>query len=164
MASLTFEGKAINTVGEPPKVGDKLSDFTVVGTDLEEATLADFRGKRLVLNIFPSVDTGVCAAQIRNFNKEAASLENTAVIGVSKDLPFAQSRFCGAEGIDHVRTYSAFRSNFGQDYGIQLADGPLAGLLARAVIVADEGGIVRYVELVPEVTSEPDYEAALAVM
>lgn len=158
----TFHGSDVTLSGALPTVGEQLPDFTVVNTELENVERSTFGGKRLVINIFPSVDTGVCAAQLRTFNKEAAGLENTAVIGISHDLPFAQARFCGAEGIDNVETLSAFRSTFGTDYGVQMLDGPLAGLLARAVLVADENGTVIYSELVDEVGEEPNYEAALA--
>lgn len=164
MATTNFQNDPTPTAGELPKVGDALPEFTLVGSDLAEITQADFAGKRVVLNIFPSVDTGVCAASVREFNKRAAELENTAVVCVSEDLPFAQGRFCAAEGIENVTSGSAFRSSFGQDYGLRLEGSPLKGLLARAVIVADENGKVVYEQLVPEITTEPDYDAAIAAL
>lgn len=164
MASVTFQGNPVHTSGDLPAVGSPLPQFTAVNGDLQDVTAADFRGKRLVINIFPSVDTGVCAAQVRNFNKKAAELDNTTVIGVSKDLPFAQARFCGAEGIENVSTLSAFRTSFGEDFGVLMTDGPLEGLLARAVVVADENGTVVHSELVSEIGEEPDYDAAVAAL
>lgn len=164
MASVTFQGNPVNTSGNLPAKGDKLPAFSLVSSELQAAESVSFEGKRLVINIFPSVDTGVCAAQLRTFNKKAAELDNTAVIGVSKDLPFAQARFCGAEGIDNVQTLSAFRSTFGKDYGVEIVDGPLEGLLARAVIVADADGTVLHSELVSEIGEEPNYDAAIAAL
>ena len=161
MANVTFKNESTSTSGELPAVGDQLPDFTLVGTDLSEITPADLAGKRVVLNIFPSLDTGVCAASVREFNKRATSLDNTVVLGVSQDLPFAHGRFCSAEGIDNVTTGSTFRSSFGEDYGLTLQSSPLQGLLARAVIVADENGKVVYTQLVDEITDEPDYDAAV---
>lgn len=161
MANVTFKNESTTTSGELPAVGDQLPDFTLVGTDLSELTPADYAGKRVVLNIFPSLDTGVCAASVREFNKRATSLDNTVVLGVSEDLPFAHDRFCSAEGIDNVTTGSAFRSSFGEDYGLTLQGSPLQGLLARAVVVADENGKVVYTQLVDEITDEPDYDAAV---
>lgn len=161
MANVTFKNESTSTSGELPAVGDQLPDFTLVGTDLSEITPADFAGKRVVLNIFPSLDTGVCAASVREFNKRATSLDNTVVLGVSQDLPFAHGRFCSAEGIDNVTTGSTFRSSFGEDYGLTLQGSPLQGLLARAVVVADENGKVVYTQLVDEITDEPDYDAAV---
>ncbi|MDO5511819.1 thiol peroxidase [Corynebacterium sp.] len=161
MANVTFKNESTSTSGELPAVGDQLPDFTLVGSDLSEITPADVAGKRVVLNIFPSLDTGVCAASVREFNERATSLDNTVVLGVSQDLPFAHARFCSAEGIDNVTTGSAFRSSFGEDYGLTLQGSPLQGLLARAVIVADEGGKVVYTQLVDEITDEPDYDAAV---
>ena len=146
------------------QAGQAAPEFRLVAGDLSEKSLTDFAGKRKVLNIFPSVDTGVCAASVRKFNEKAASLANTAVLCVSQDLPFAQSRFCGAEGIENVVMLSAFRSPFAQDYGVALAGGPLAGLTARAVVVLDENNQVVYSQLVPEITEEPDYEAVLAAL
>ena len=161
MANVTFKNESTSTSGELPAVGDQLPDFTLVGTDLSEITPADFAGQRVVLNIFPSLDTGVCAASVREFNKRATSLDNTVVLGVSQDLPFAHGRFCSAEGIDNVTTGSTFRSSFGEDYGLTLQGSPLQGLLARAVVVADENGKVVYTQLVDEITDEPDYDAAV---
>ncbi len=153
----------MGTVGELPAVGSKAPAYELVGDGLSAVTSADVEG-RTVLNIFPSIDTGVCAASVRRFNELAASLDNTTVVCVSKDLPFAQGRFCGAEGIDKVTTGSAFRSSFGEDYGVTMADGPMAGLLARAVVVLDSDGTVIYNQLVPEITQEPDYDAAVAAL
>lgn len=164
MANVTFKNESTTTAGELPAVGDQLPDFTLVGTDLGELTPADFSGKRVVLNIFPSLDTGVCAKSVREFNERATSLDNTVVLGVSQDLPFAHGRFCSAEGIENVTTGSAFRSSFGEDYGLTLQGSPLQGLLARAVIVADENGKVVYTQLVDEITDEPDYDAAVAAL
>mgnify|MGYP000878131791 FL=1 len=161
MANVTFKNESTSTSGELPAVGDELPEFTLVGTDLSEITPADLAGKRVVLNIFPSLDTGVCAASVREFNKRATSLDNTVVLGVSADLPFAHGRFCSAEGIDNVTTGSTFRSSFGDDYGLTLQGSPLQGLTARAVIVADENGKVVYTQLVDEITDEPDYDAAV---
>jgi len=161
MANVTFKNESTTTAGELPAVSDQLPDFTLVGTDLGELTPADFAGKRVVLNIFPSLDTGVCAKSVREFNERATSLDNTVVLGVSQDLPFAHGRFCSAEGIENVTTGSAFRSSFGEDYGLTLQGSPLQGLLARAVIVADENGKVVYTQLVDEITDEPDYDAAV---
>lgn len=164
MAKITLKGTAINTIGELPAKGSAAPDFTLVKQDLSEAVLADYKGKRLVLNIFPSIDTGVCAMSVRKFNEKAAALKNTVVLCVSMDLPFAQSRFCGAEGIKNVVTVSAFRSAFGDHYGVTIADGPLAGLLSRAVVVINEAGKVIYTEQVPEIAQEPNYDAALAAL
>jgi thiol peroxidase len=164
MAQITFKGSPIQTAGELPSKGSSAPDFTLVKQDLSDTVLADYKGKRLVLNIFPSVDTGVCATSVRTFNEKAAALKNAVVLCVSMDLPFAQSRFCGAEGIKNVVTASAFRSSFGDHYGVTIAEGPLAGLLARAVVVIDEAGKVIYTEQVPEIAQEPDYDAALAVL
>lgn len=161
MATVTFQGTATQTRGELPKVGTAAPEFTLVKQDLTEAHLADYLGKKVILNIFPSIDTGVCATSVRRFNQEAAALENTVVLCVSMDLPFAQGRFCGAEGIADVVSASAFRSSFGEHYGALIAEGPLAGLLTRAVVALDGSGIITYTELVPEITQEPDYDAAL---
>ena len=158
MATTNFKGNPVQTNGELPKVGEKAPDFTLVKGDLSEVTLADFAGKKLVLNIFPSIDTGVCAMSVRQFNKWVSEKENTVVLCVSKDLPFAASRFCGAEGLDKVITASDFRyNNFAIDYGVLQQDGPLKGLCARAVVALDETGTVVYTELVPEITHEPSY-------
>lgn len=164
MATTKFHDEETATVGELPKVGDKLPDFTVVGSELQEFSLADFSGKKLVLNIFPSLDTGVCATSVRRFNEEAASLEDAAVLGISADLPMAHGRFTDAEGIDNVKTGSVFRSSFGKDYGVTLEGSPLKGLLARTVIVADAQHTITHVELVEEITSEPNYDAALEAL
>lgn len=164
MAQITLKGSPVQTVGELPGIGNPAPDFTLVKRDLSEISLADYAGKKLVLNIFPSIDTGVCAASVRVFNSQATKLENTTVLCVSMDLPFAHDRFCGAEGIENAETASAFRSNFGDHYGVTIADGPLAGLLSRAVVVIDETGKVVYTEQVPEIAQEPDYDAALAAL
>lgn len=159
MGKVTFKGSPVQTSGNLPAVGTKAPDFKLVGVDLNEISLSDYKGKRVVLNIFPSLDTGVCAASVRNFNKWAASNKNTVVICVSKDLPFAQGRFCGAEGLDDVITASDFRyNNFATDYGVLMQDGPLAGLMARSVVALDEEGTVVYNQLVPEIVEEPNYE------
>ncbi|NYG59488.1 thiol peroxidase [Nocardioides daedukensis] len=163
MATTALKGNTVNTVGELPAVGAEAPSYDLVGEGLSSLTAADATG-RTVLNIFPSVDTGICAASVRKFNELAAGLENTTVINVSKDLPFAQARFCGAEGIENVKVGSAFRSSFGEDYGITLADGPMAGLLGRAVVVVDADGKVLHSQLVPEITTEPDYDAAIAAL
>lgn len=162
MASITFHGNPISTTAELPAVGAQAPEFSLVGGDLGEVTHGTFAGKTLVLNIFPSVDTGVCAASVRKFNEVAAGLDNVAVLNVSADLPFAQSRFCGAEGIENVSSASSFRSDFGQAYGVTITDGPLAGLLSRAVVVVSPDGKVAYTEQVPEIGQEPNYDAALA--
>jgi len=162
METVYFKGTPVQTCGDVPEVGAKAPDFTLVTKDLAEINLADFAGKRLVLNIFPSLDTPVCAAGVRRFNKDAADLDNVTVVCVSMDLPFAMNRFCVAEGIDNVVTASAFRSpEFACNYGLRLSDGPLAGLLTRCVLIIDEDGKVIYRDLVDEITHEPDYEAAV---
>ncbi|MFT5697430.1 MAG: thiol peroxidase [Desulforhopalus sp.] len=162
MAKITLKGNAIETIGSLPAVGTKAPDFTVVATDLSEVSLKDYAGKTVVLNIFPSVDTGVCAASTRRFNSEAGKSDNTVVLCVSADLPFAHGRFCEVEGLKDVVPVSVFRSaDFGKAYGQTISNGPLAGLLARAVVVIDQAGKVTYVEQVPEITQEPDYEGAL---
>ncbi|MBS1694851.1 MAG: thiol peroxidase [Actinobacteria bacterium] len=163
MAQITLRGNPANTVGELPAVGSPAPDFTLTGTDLAAVSSDQFRDKPLVLNIFPSIDTPVCAMSVRTFNERAAG-DGLAVLCVSKDLPFAQKRFCGAEGIENVVTASAFRDSFGEDYGITIVDGPMAGLLGRAVVVVGADGNVLYSELVPEIASEPDYDAALAAV
>ncbi len=162
MARITLKGNPINTSGNLPSVGSKAPDFKVTKGDLSDATLKDFAGKKIILNIFPSIDTGVCAMSVKKFNAEAANLPNTVVLCVSADLPFAQKRFCGAEGISAVVMGSELREKkFGEAYGVRITDGPLAGLLARSVVVIDEKGQVKYTEQVPEITQEPNYEAAL---
>jgi len=163
MAQITLRGNAINTVGELPAVGSAAPQFTLTGTDLSEVTSEQFRGKPLLLNIFPSVDTPVCATSVRVFN-ERAEASGLTVLCVSNDLPFAQKRFCGAEGIENVITASAFRDSFGEDYGVKIVDGPMAGLLARAVVVIGADGNVAYSELVPEIAAEPSYDAGLDAM
>lgn len=164
MAQIAFKGNPVNSVGELPAVGSAAPDFEVTGADLAPVRLSDFAGRRVVLNIFPSVDTGVCAASVRRFNELASGLENTTVVCASKDLPMALGRFCGAEGLENVVAASAFRSSFGEDYGVTQADGPLRGLLARTVIILDEEGKVIYSQLVPEIKTEPDYDAAIAAL
>jgi len=164
MAEVTLGGNPVHTVGELPEIGTKAPDFTVTAGNLAEITRDELAGKKVVLNIFPSVDTPTCAASVRHFNESAASLDNTVVLCVSADLPFAQSRFCGAEGLSNVQTGSTFRSNFGQQYGVTLADGRLSGLLARAVVVLDETGTVVHTELVPEIANEPNYDSALSAL
>lgn len=165
MATITFKGNPVHTVGNLPAVGSKLPNFTLIDTSLKEVKNTDFEGKYLVLNIFPSVDTGVCAASVRQFNERAASRDNVRVLCISKDLPFAHKRFCGSEGIENVISASDFRSpEFGINYGVTMVDGPLAGLLSRAVIVADPSGTVIYTEQVPEIAQEPNYDAALAAI
>ncbi|WP_226704826.1 thiol peroxidase [Microbulbifer elongatus] len=164
MANVTMKGNPVETVGELPAVGDQAPAFTLVQGDLSDLTLDSLAGTRVVLNIFPSVDTGTCATSVRTFNEKATALDNTAVVCISADLPFAMSRFCGAEGIENVKLGSAFRSEFGSDYGVTFKSGPLAGLLSRAVVVIDEAGKVVYTEQVAEITDEPDYEKALAAL
>ena len=164
MAQVTFQGSPISTNGNLPAIGQVVPDFTLVAADLSEKSLADFAGKRKVLNIFPSIDTGVCAQSVRTFNKRASSLDNTVVLCISADLPFAQARFCGAEGLDNVVSLSTFRSNFARDYGVAVESSPLRGLTARAVVVLDENDKVLHAELVGEIAHEPNYDAALAVL
>jgi thioredoxin-dependent peroxiredoxin len=161
MAKITLKGNPVNTVGELPKVGAQAPDFKLVKSDLSEATLATWKGKRKIVSIFPSVDTGTCAMSVRQFNQKAANAPNTVVLNVSLDLPFALKRFCAAEGINNVETLSAFRSTFPKDWQVQIADGPLAGLCSRAIVVLDEKDKVVYTEQVPEITSEPNYDSAL---
>lgn len=159
MATVNFKGSPVNINGQLPAVGSKAPEFKLVGAGLNEISLADYKGKRVVLNIFPSIDTGVCAASVRNFNKWASENDNAVVICVSKDLPFAQSRFCGAEGLENVITASDFRYNsFATDYGVLMTDGALQGLMARSVVAIDEEGTVVYNQLVPEIVEEPSYE------
>lgn len=162
MSETKLEGNPVSLSGQLPQPGTKAIDFSLVDSELKPLALGDFAGQRVILNIFPSIDTGVCARSVRTFNKEAASLENTAVLCISMDLPFAAARFCAAEGLDRVITASAFRSTFGQDYGLLMSSGPLEGLLARAVIVLDESAQVIHSQLVPEISQEPDYRQALA--
>ena len=163
MATIKFHDHVIQTSGSLPAVGQKAPDFRLVGSDLSNVSLADFAGKTLVLNIFPSVDTPVCANSVRKFNESASSLPNAAVLCVSMDLPFATGRFCGAEGLKNVKTASDYRTHeFSKIYGVRMNDGPLAGLCARAVVVVGPDGNVKYTELVPVVEQEPNYDAALA--
>lgn len=165
MAQITLKGNAVSTVGKLPATGTAAPSFTLVKSDLSEVGLADFTGKRVVLNIFPSLDTPVCAASVRRFNLEASSLPETVVLCISADLPFAHKRFCETEGIENVVSLSVFRSpEFGKDYGVTMTDGPLKGILSRAVVIVDGEGKVIYTEQVPEITQEPDYEAALKAM
>lgn len=165
MANITLGGNPVKTSGELPKNHTKAIDFKLVKADLSIATLADFSGKKLVLNIFPSVDTGTCAASVRKFNEKASQLENTTVLCISRDLPFAQKRFCGAEGLENVVNLSDFKDGqFGKDYGLEIVDGPLNGLHSRVVVVVDENGEVVYTEQVSEIADEPNYEAALAAL
>ena len=164
MTTVTFSGNPVQLKGALPTVGAAAPAFTLTAADLSDKTLADFAGKRKVLTIFPSIDTGVCQQSVRTFNQRAAALNNTVVLCISADLPFAQSRFCGVEGLDNVVTLSSFRSSFAQDYGVAQADGALRGLTARAVVVLDENDKVLHVGLVPEIKEEPDYDAAIAVL
>lgn len=162
--TITLGGSATHTVGKLPAVGTTIKDFTLTGVDLKDKTLGDFKGKYIIMNIFPSVNTGVCSKSVRKFNVEAAGLSNSTVLCISKDLPFAQKQFCGAEGIDHVVMLSDFRNNFGSIYGVQIADGPMKGLLSRAVIVVNPDGKIVYAQQVPEIGQEPDYAAAIAAV
>ena len=164
MAETLLKGSTVHTVGELPAVGSKTPHFTLTGRDMGDVSLADFAGRRVVLNIFPSLDTGVCATSVRKFNELAAGLDNTTVVCASADLPFAHARFCAAEGIDNVVTGSTFRSTFSRDYGIRFADGPFVGLSARSVVVVDSDGTVLHTEVVPNTSQEPDYEAAVATL
>lgn len=162
MAQVTLKGNPVNTIGELPTAGGLAPKFTLVKSDLSEVALSDFEGQKIVLNIFPSIDTGTCATSVRTFNEKAAGLDNTVVLCISKDLPFAIARFCGAEGIDQVVSLSAFRDvDFQNRYGVEIVDGPLKGLLARSIVVINEEGEIVYNELVPEIVDEPDYESAL---
>ena len=163
MAQITLKGNAVQTCGNLPAVGSVAPDFSLTKTDLSDVTLAHYKGMTLVLNIFPSVDTGVCATSVRHFNKDAAALSNTKVLCISRDLPFAHSRFCGAEGIANLDSLSELRAlGFGEAYGARMTTGALKGLLSRAVVVVGADGKVKYTEQVPETTQEPNYDAALA--
>ncbi len=163
MATVTLKGNPIHTIGDLPAVGRKAPDFKLVNGDLKDVSLADFKGKRKVLNIVPSLDTAVCATSTRKFNEKAGQLPNTVVLVVSSDLPFASKRFCAAEGLQNVVPLSLMRSrDFAKDYGVLLTDGPLQGITARAVVVLDESDKVVHRQLVPEIGQEPDYDAALA--
>jgi thiol peroxidase len=165
MAKITFKGTAVNTQGDLPAVGSPAPDFKLTAGDLSEKSLSDFKGKKVVLNIFPSIDTGTCAASVRKFNEKASGLENTVVLCISRDLPFAQGRFCAAENLENVITLSEYKdNNFSDAYQVKFADGPLTGLLSRSVVVIDEEGKVSYTEQVAETTEEPDYDKALAAL
>jgi thiol peroxidase len=165
MASITLGGNPINTNGELPQIGSKAIDFNLVKTDLSSTSLSDFEGSRIVLNIFPSIDTGTCATSVRKFNEKASGLNNTKVLCISRDLPFAQKRFCGAEGLEQVINLSDFKDgSFGKNYGLEITDGPLAGLHSRAIVVIDENGTILHTEQVSEIANEPNYEAALSVL
>lgn len=165
MAKITFKGNPVNTSGNLPEIGSKAPDFTLTAGDLSEKSLNDYKGKNVVLNIFPSVDTGVCAQSVRTFNEKVSAENNTVVLCISKDLPFALSRFCAAEGLNNVETLSDFKSNeFSNAYGVKMTDGPLSGLLSRAVVVVNPEGNVIYNEQVPEIGQEPDYNNALEVL
>lgn len=164
MAKITLGGSECHTCGTLPATGAPAPGFTLVKTDLSPLSLEDLKGKKVVLNIFPSLDTDVCAASVRRFNQEASTRSGVTVVCVSKDLPFAMARFCTINGLENVVPASAFRSDFGEEYGVTITDGPLAGLLARAVVVLDEKGNVVYTQLVDEITDEPDYASALAAL
>ena len=162
--AITLGGKTIHTSGKLPALGTQVKDFTLTGVDLAEKNLEAYKGKYIVMNIFPSVNTGTCSKSVRKFNQDAAGLSNTTVHCISKDLPFAQKQFCGAEGIDKVVMLSDFRNNFGITYGLQIADGPMKGLLSRVVIVVDPTGKIIYKQQVPEIGQEPDYASAIAAI
>ncbi len=162
MTTVTLKGNAIETIGSLPEIGSSAPDFNLVGADLSTIKFSDFAGKRLILNIFPSIDTPTCAMSVRTFNQTASQLDNTIVLCISADLPFAQNRFCGAEGLTNVKTASTFRSTFGKDYGVQFSTGPLLGLLSRSIVVIDAQGKVIYTEQVQETANEPNYDAAIA--
>jgi thiol peroxidase len=162
MAQTALGGNPVNTIGDLPPVGSPTPSFSVTKADLSEITPADLAGQRVVINIFPSLDTATCGTSVRKFNELASGLDNTTVLCVSADLPFAQARFCGAEGLSNVVTASTFRSDFGTAYGVKLIDGKMAGLMARSVVVLDEHGTVVHSQLVPEIAQEPDYDAAVA--
>jgi thiol peroxidase len=165
MATITLGGNAVNTSGELPKIGTQAPNFKLVKNDLSSTSLEDYKGTKLVLNIFPSIDTGTCATSVRKFNETASTLENTKVLCISRDLPFAQKRFCGAEGLENVENLSDFRDgSFGKNYGLEITDSVLAGLHSRVVIILDENGVVKYTEQVPEIANEPNYESALAAL
>ena len=165
MATVTLKGNEINTSGTLPSVGSDAPEFNLTKGDLSAARLSDYRGKKVVLNVFHSIDTGTCANSVRQFNTEAAELDNTVVLCISRDLPFAMNRFCGAEGIDNVETLSDFRDgNFGKSYGLEYIDGPIQGLLSRVIVVIDENGKVLYTEQVQETVEEPNYKAALEAL
>jgi len=166
MAKITLKGNPVNTIGELPKVGSQAPDFKLTATDLSTKSLGDFKGSKVVLNIFPSLDTPTCAASVRRFNELATGLNNTKVLAISKDLPFAHARFCTSEGIENVVNLSGFKcsSSFGKDYGVEIVDGPLAELFSRAVVVVDENGKVIYTQQVPEIVDEPNYDEVLEAL
>ena len=165
MANITLKNNPISTNGNLPNIGEEAKDFSLIGKDLKEVTLSDFKGERIVMNIFPSVDTGICAISVKTFNEKAANLINTKVLCISRDLPFAQNRFCGAENIENVLTLSDFANgSFGKDYGLTIIDGALANLHSRCIVVLDESHKIIHTEQVDEITSEPNYETALAVL
>lgn len=164
MAKVTLKGNEIETIGKLPEIGTQAPAFNLVKPDLSEISLAEFNGKNVVLNIFPSIDTGTCAMSVRTFNEKAANLQNTTVVCVSMDLPFALGRFCGAEGIENVLSASGFRSSFGKDYGLTFATGPLKGLFSRCVVIIDTRGKIVYTQQVSEIVDEPDYDAALSAL
>ncbi len=165
MAKITLQGNEINTVGNLPEVGAIAKDFTLTNAGLADVNLNEYKGKKVILNIFPSLDTAVCAASVRRFNAELNNLDNTIVLCISRDLPFAQARFCGAEGLENVVTLSEMKDNdFSNAYGVRIVDGPLASLMARSIVVIDEEGKIVYTELVPEIAQEPDYDKALAAI
>lgn len=162
--TITLKGNEFQTVGKLPEVGSELKNFTLTDGSLDEKTLDDYKGQFLVLNIFPSIDTPVCAQSVRTFNEKAASMENTKVLCISKDLPFAQAKFCSSEGIENVINLSDFRTNFGHEFGLEIANGPLKGLLSRAVIIVNPEGKVIHTEQVPEIGQEPNYEMAISAI
>jgi thioredoxin-dependent peroxiredoxin len=165
MATVNLKGNPFTTNGALPSVGTKAPNFNLIKTDLSSSNLNDYSGSNIILNIFPSIDTATCAASVRQFNERAAKLDNTTVLCISRDLPFAQKRFCGAEGIENVITLSDFADgSFGKNYGLELLDGPLASLHARAIVVLDKEGIVKHTELVPDIVDEPNYDAAIAAL
>lgn len=165
MSQITFKNKPVTTYGHLPEIGEKAPHFELIKSDLGTATLQDFKGQRVIMNIFPSIDTGVCATSVRNFNERASDLKNTVVLCISRDLPFAQKRFVDDEGLENVVNLSDFRErNFGKDYGLEMIDGPLEGLLSRVVIVLDENGKIIHTEQVKDIGEEPDYLAALKTL
>ncbi len=166
MAKITLKGNPVNTIGSLPEKGTQAPDFKLTATDLSEKSISDFKGAKLVLNIFPSLDTPTCAASVRRFNQLATELNGTKVLAVSKDLPFAHSRFCSSEGIENVINLSGFKcnDNFGKDYGVEIIDGPLSGLYSRAVVVIDENGQIIYTQQVPEIVDEPNYDEVLQLL
>ena len=165
MAQIKLKGSPINTIGNLPELNEEAPDFTLTKSDLSETNLSNYKGKKIILNLFPSIDTGICALSVRKFNEEASLLSNTVILCISADLPFAHSRFCGAEGIENVITLSVFRNqDFAINYGVLITDGPLKGLLSRAVVVINEKGKIIYTEQVPEIGQEPDYESAIKAL